>query len=208
MSLPHERPQRKNHRLAPVVYAATEYAYYFTVCARHQGVPFRNPGLADAVINSLLWTKNRYQWLLFCYCLMPDHLHFVCRLTEQDVKEINAGARGAQSEGVLEHLARFKSYTTSQSWKLGMLGKLWQKSSYDRVLDMDRPLVEVVEYVLNNPVRKRLVSDWQEWPYSRIVDPWWWVKEPWNGTEPVPYSAVGNALCGVPSRWLQTSALA
>jgi REP element-mobilizing transposase RayT len=173
MSLPHERPQRKNHRLTPAVYAATEYAYYFTVCARHQGAPFRNPQLADTVIDSLLWTKNRYRWLLFCYCLMPDHLHFVCRLTEQDVKEINAGARGVQPEGVLEHLGRFKSYTTSQSWKLGISGKLWQKSSYDRVLDLDRPFVEVIEYVLNNPVRKGLVSDWQEWPYPRIVEPWW-----------------------------------
>jgi putative transposase len=173
MSSPHEHRKRKAHRLASAVYAATEYEFYFTVCARHQGEPFRDPRLAEIVIESLLWTKRHYRWLLFCYCLMPDHLHFVCRLTESDVRQLNAGARGIEQEGVLDHLGRFKSYTTSQSWKLGLSGKLWQKSGYDRVLDMERPFVEVVEYALNNPVRKGLVSVWEEWPYSKIVDPWW-----------------------------------
>ncbi|NUQ66562.1 MAG: transposase [Pirellulales bacterium] len=166
-------PQRKRHRLPAAVYATTEYEYYATICARHQGEPFRDPRLAKKVIESLLWTKEEYKWLLFCYCLMPDHVHFVCRLTDEDVKRINAGARGVQAEGVLDHLGRFKSYTTNQSWKLGLSGKLWQKSSYDRVLDLEHPFIEVVEYTLNNPVRKELVRVWEEWPYARIVDPWW-----------------------------------
>jgi putative transposase len=103
---------------------------------------------------------------------MPDHLHFVCRLTDADVKFVNAGARGMQPEGVLDHLGRFKSFTTNASWKLGFRGPLWQKSSYDRVLDLDWSFEEVVQYILDNPVRKGLVTDWTEWPYSRIVDQW------------------------------------
>ena len=169
----HPFPQRKPHRLPAAVYATTEYEYYFTVCARHQGEPFRNHELAETVLKSLLWTKREYNWVLFCYCLMPDHLHFVCRLTDAEVKLINTGPRGLQPEGVLDHLARFKSYTTNRSWTFGLEGKLWQKSSYDRVLDMERPFEEVVRYTLENPVRKGLVTDWRDWPYSRIVDPWW-----------------------------------
>ena len=167
------RPQRKLHRLAPAVYATTEYEYFFTVCARHQGEPFRNESLAETVIESLLWTKEKYNWLLYCYCLMPDHLHFVCRLTEADRKWVDAGIRGMLPEGVLDHLARFKSYTTNRSWKLGLQGKLWQKSSYDRVLNLERPFEEVVMYTLDNPVRKQFVKEWSEWPHSKIVDPWW-----------------------------------
>ncbi|HUY32793.1 MAG TPA: transposase [Pirellulales bacterium] len=173
MTNPQNRPVRKPHRLAAKAYATTEYEYHFTVCARHQGEPFRNPSLAKTVIDSLLWTKEHYHWLLYCYCLMPDHLHFVCRLTERDVKLINTGARGMVVEGVLDHLARFKSYTTNQSWKVGGKGPLWQKSSYDRVLDLDWPFEEVAQYVSDNPVRKELVATWEEWPYSKVVDPWW-----------------------------------
>jgi REP element-mobilizing transposase RayT len=103
---------------------------------------------------------------------MEDHLHFVSRLTERDVHEINAGARGYVPEGILEHLGRFKSFTTTQSWKFGFTNQLWHSSSYDRVLDLERPFQEVVRYVLENPVRKGLVHNWTDWPYSRIVDPW------------------------------------
>jgi hypothetical protein len=94
-------------------------------------------------------------------------------LAESVAKLVDAGARGAQLEGVLDHLARFKSFTTNSSWKLGLQGQLWQKSSYDRVLDLQRPFQEVVKYTLENPVRKGLVQDWEEWPYARLVDPWW-----------------------------------
>lgn len=168
-----DRPRRRLHRLPPAIYCKTEYEFFFTVCARHQGNPFLNSDLAKVVIDSLLWTRSRYRWLLFCYCLMPDHLHFVCRLTDDQVRLVNTGARGFQLEGVLDHLARFKSFTTSQSWRYGLQGGLWQKSSYDRVFDLEKPLVEVIEYTLENPVRKQLVGGWQDWAHARIVDPWW-----------------------------------
>ena len=129
MDDPLTRPRRKSHRLSPEVYATTEYEYFFTVCARNQGQLFRNDSLAKKVIESLLWTKDKYNWRLFCYCLMPDHLHFVCRLTDAEVKFVNAGARGVLREGVLDHLARFKSYTTNCSWKLGSKGNSGRRAA-------------------------------------------------------------------------------
>jgi hypothetical protein len=167
------RPVRKLHRLPPAVYAKTEYEFFFTVCARHQGVPFNYAPVATIVIDSLLWTRSTYGWLLYCYCLMPDHLHFVCRLTEEQTRLVNCGVRGMQVEGVLDHLARFKSYTTNRSWKHGLSGPLWQKSSYDRVFDLAKPVEEVIQYAIENPQRKGLVEYWDQWPYSKVVDPWW-----------------------------------
>jgi len=168
-----DHPERRLHRLSPAVYAGTDYEFFFTVCARHQKTPFLNSQIANEVIESLLWTRERYGWLLFCYCLMPDHLHFVCRLTKEQVRIVNGGERGYQIEGVLEHIARFKSYTTTQSWRHGISGQLWQKSSYDRVFDLAEYVEEVIEYTLDNPVRKQFVAKWQDWPHSKIVDPWW-----------------------------------
>jgi hypothetical protein len=94
-------------------------------------------------------------------------------MKEDQAPVVNAGARGLQLEGVLDHLARFKSYTTRRSWMYGFTGTLWQKSSFDRVFDIARPLEEVIEYTLENPERKNLVLDWHDWEYAKIVDPWW-----------------------------------
>jgi putative transposase len=167
-----KRPVRTPHRLHPDVYRTPQYEFFFTVCARHQGAPFLNGALAKDVVDSLLWTAKKYEWYLFCYCLMPDHLHFVCRLSKEESEFINGGARGEIRPGVLEHLARFKSFTTHQGWKHGIKGELWQTSSYDRVLDLKRPFEEIVEYTLLNPVRRGLFARWEEWPYSRVVDRW------------------------------------
>ena len=172
MATPERRPERKLHRLEADAYASSAYEFFFTVCARHQGRPFDDASLAEEVIKSLLWTKDKYRWTLYCYSLMPDHLHFVCRVPENNRKLTNAGARGIIVEGVLDHLSRFKSYTTTESWKYGFRGKLWQKNSYDRVLDLHRPFEEIAFYTLENPVRKGLVKDWREWPYFKIVDGW------------------------------------
>src|SRR5688572_5150094 len=108
--------QRKLHRLPQAIYSDPMYEFFFTICARHQGTPFLREEVATLTVESLLWTRKRYAWKLFCFCLMPDHLHIVCKLTEREARSLNAGARGIIPEGVLEHLGRFKSYTTTRSW--------------------------------------------------------------------------------------------
>jgi len=57
------------------------------------------------------------------------------RLLGEEARLLNAGARGIVAEGILDHLGRFKSFTTQQCWwKQGGAGQLWQTSSYDRVI--------------------------------------------------------------------------
>jgi REP element-mobilizing transposase RayT len=105
---------------------------------------------------------------------MPDHLHFLVQLAANQTKWINAGARGIVPEGILEHVAQFKSYTTNQVWwKHGGKGELWQRSSHDRAIRYNDSPEAVAFYVLNNPVRKELVGRWEDYPYSKIVDKWW-----------------------------------
>ncbi|MBX9680017.1 MAG: hypothetical protein K2X38_14745 [Gemmataceae bacterium] len=165
-------PQRRNHRLPTEIYACTGYEFFFTICARERGEPFRDEKLAQEVCDSLIWTARKYAWQLFGFCLMPDHFHFACSLTQANTKQVNAGGRGTVTEGLLDHVARFKSFTTSKAWAHGIKGQLWQKSSYDRVLDMPWAFEDILRYVLENPVRRGLVERWEDWPYSRIVDPW------------------------------------
>jgi len=59
---------------------------------------------------------------------------------------------------------------------LARKGKVWQTESFDRVLRRSEKLDEKIAYILENPVRKGLVSKWTEYP-------WLWYREP-----PNPYS--------------------
>ena len=51
-----------------------------------------------------------------------------------------------------------------------MNGKVWQVSFWDRFLREEESLEEVVLYVLNNPVRKGLVKEWRDYPYSGSLE--------------------------------------
>ena len=83
------------------------------------------------------------------------------------------GVRGIVPEGILDQVGTFKRFTTTQIWwKQGGAGRLWQRSSYDHVIRYNKSVEPVVHYVLNNPVRKGLVRDWEDYPYSAIEDRW------------------------------------
>ncbi|MCX6376634.1 MAG: hypothetical protein NTU88_11475 [Armatimonadetes bacterium] len=129
--------------------------------------------MASAVVEALLWRRQQHQWVLHCYCLMPDHLHFIARLQTEEPRVVDAGARGTVADGMLEHIRQFKRYTTRIWWRHGGEGALWQRSSYDHVFRYSESIDAAVSYVLMNPVRKGLVENWVDYPYGGIVDQWW-----------------------------------
>jgi REP element-mobilizing transposase RayT len=45
-------------------------------------------------------------------------------------------------------------------------GPVWQQESFDHVLHSSEGLDAKVDYVLQNPVRRRLVRDWHEYPWA------------------------------------------
>ncbi|MSO24064.1 MAG: hypothetical protein EXQ58_12645 [Acidobacteria bacterium] len=106
---------RRKHRLPVECYTLSDCEYLFTLCARHHEKPFREPGLAVAVVESLMWRKQHRRWRLYTLCLMPDHLHLLL-CPQPSVRQFNGGARGILPEGVLNQIAGFKSLTTTQIW--------------------------------------------------------------------------------------------
>lgn len=151
-------PERKYHRLPLETYSSTDCKFFFTICTHNKETLFTNHNLCTAVIDSLLWYHNRHTWNLHCYCLMPDHLHIIVSLLESE-------RSSTDSKSILNWIAHFKTYTTQQWHKSGGNGPLWQKSSFDSVIDQFEPVDDLIHYVLNNPVRKGLVDNWEDYPY-------------------------------------------
>jgi REP element-mobilizing transposase RayT len=48
-------------------------------------------------------------------------------------------------------------------------GMKWQKDFYDHVIRTKEDMVTQVRYILDNPVRKRLVSFWEEYPFRGSI---------------------------------------
>jgi len=60
-----------------------------------------------------------------------------------------------------------KGYTAWEANRvLGRKGTFWEQESYDHVVRDDAEFHRIINYVLNNPVKAGLVSDWRQWKWS------------------------------------------
>lgn len=150
--------RRKPLRLQGFDYSDPNYVYSITLCARHLPQPFADPTLARMVVEALLFRARENHWRLYAYCLMPDHLHLALS--------------PVSGKGSLPSLVQgFKSYTTRMVWRSGYQGALWQRSYFDHIARREEDLSVICQYILANPVRKGLVGDPAEWPWSGMAYP-------------------------------------
>jgi REP element-mobilizing transposase RayT len=68
-------------------------------------------------------------------------------------------------EGDLVEAVRIFKQTTSRFFRRFRGEPLWQRSYYDRILRRDEATAAVARYLLNNPVRRGLVTDARAYPF-------------------------------------------
>lgn len=144
-------PKRKRPRLAPASYAQPGAICSVTIAVRDRRPVFGQPEVAVAAIDVVRCLAKDTGVPVYGYCVMPDHVHLV--LAPSDACDI------------VTFVARFKNLTLRAARTHGIQGSSWQKSFWDHFLRADEGLQRVVEYVLNNPVRRGLAPAWRQYPY-------------------------------------------
>ena len=120
--------------------------------------------LKDRRIATLVAEALRYRdgkvYNLLAYCIMPNHVHVVATpLAKPDT--------GFHSLSSILH--SLKSYTGRLANEcLQRSGDFWQHESYDHVVRSEAELNRVVEYVVHNPVKAGLVSQWEKWEWTYV----------------------------------------
>jgi len=130
---------------------------HVTICTWKDQEIFRSPRCARPVFRLCA----RHPQTLAC-CLMPDHLHWLIR----------------DAATMRRVVGQLKSSTTRALWELGHPGRLWQRSFWDHVVRREESLEAIARYIVNNPVRKGLVRDAREYPWSMIQ-----LRDPLPGSE-------------------------
>ena len=94
---------------------------------------------------------------------MPDHVHLIFTpLIDPARREVITLSRITKSiKGASAHLI---------NRRLQRSGTVWQEESFDRVLRSSEKLDEKAQYILNNPVRKGIVSSPGEYPWLWLAD--------------------------------------
>jgi putative transposase len=131
--LPHHVTQRGNRR-SQVFFEEGDYELYLDL-------------LSEAAVESA--TE------IWCYCLMPNHVHLVAVPSDKDgLRETFADAH--------------RRYTGYINARLRATGHLWQGRFGSVVMD-EAHLFYAVRYVSLNPVRAKLVLKAQDWRWSSVA---------------------------------------
>lgn len=103
--------------------------------------------------------KKLYPVKILAYCLMPNHFHFLIREPENPLSE-----KISNSSKFLQNLQN--AYAKYFAIKYKHSGRVFQGVFKSKRIDSDAYLNEIVRYIHENPVRKKLVATPKDWPYS------------------------------------------
>jgi putative transposase len=130
--------------------------YFVTIVAQERQTKFLDKRVAIATVESLRKLRIDYRFNLYIYCLMPDHFHGL----------IGPGESGRTLGGIC---GAFKSLSTHEYWNW-YDGKLWQRQFFDHIIRNQEDFEETLEYIRMNQVRRGLVKDPRDWPYTERLD--------------------------------------
>ena len=149
----------------------TEYPYYCT-CTIVAWMPvFIHPWAVDIVYKSWRYLKQHAQLKLFGYVIMENHLHCIVQapnLSETLRRFKTFTARqildGFQQRGHDTMLQELKFYKAAH--KVDQEFGFWQDASHPKQISHDEMMLQKLDYMHNNPLRRGYVSDPLHWRYS------------------------------------------
>lgn len=117
----------------------------------------RNPQVAEVVVGSMRYFDGQ-RYDLLAYCVMSNHVHIVFTPLLKTETDYYPLARIMHS---------IKGYSAGEANQiLGRTGAFWQHESYDHYVRSAVELERIVAYVIHNPVKAGLISDWRAWPWT------------------------------------------
>ena len=141
------------------------------------GCALKKPVIAEIVANHLLkYDNDRYE--LIAYCIMPNHVHMLINTEIQitDYVEINGRKlpflvdeipeNFTELHEIMRRIKGASAYSCNQ--ELGKKGRFWQRDSYDHYIRNEKEWTNIFWYILNNPVKAKLVNNWEDWKHTYV----------------------------------------
>ncbi|MEO0017656.1 MAG: hypothetical protein RLZZ522_939 [Verrucomicrobiota bacterium] len=112
-----------------------------------------------AIVQDKLIKGHPAQYRLIDWCVMPNHVHVLCKLEgSASLSEVVRSWKGASAMEINRLLQRS--------------GPLWQREYFDRLVRDTDHLHECRAYIRNNPVKAKLCEKPADWAFSSAGIRW------------------------------------
>jgi putative transposase len=138
------------------VFAENHY-YHIYNRAVGGGLLFFNSGNYEYCLRLVKRYYRKYGATVIAYCLMPNHYHFLLRQ--------ETGTPLSKFINVL-----FNAYVQAVNRQQGRKGTLFEGRFKHVWVDREEYLIHLCRYIHLNPVKAKLVSRLEDWPYSNYLE--------------------------------------
>ena len=128
------------------------YRYFLTFCTLERRQHFTTHAHVDVVLLQIQRAAIEQQFAIAAYCFMPDHLHLLVEAREED-SDVRRFIKAAK---------QYSGFYFKQKFEC----RLWQRYGFERTLRDDEATVGVARYILENPLRARLVKKVEDYPFA------------------------------------------
>jgi len=120
----------------------------------HERIPHLASEKAKALVLSALRAyAEKGFFRLLAYVIMDNHCHFVVEVLD--------------ATGFSQAVGRVKGWTSNRIKRIaGHRGPIWERRFDDNVIQTDRELAQVIEYVHFNPVRAGIAASPEDYIWS------------------------------------------
>jgi putative transposase len=128
------------------------YRYFLTFCTDSRRQLFTTSRVVDLVTQQIERTAEDEHFAILAYCFMPDHVHVL----------IEALDESANCRRFISRAKQFLGFAFARTHG----SRLWQRYSYEHVLRTDEATLSVARYILENPLRAKLVGRIEDYPFA------------------------------------------
>lgn len=129
----------------------------FSLCEGEISLTY--PESVGKKISDILHGMDDTAFRLYAYTIMPNHIHILFKPLERDGVPI----------GIAEIMQRIKGLTSREvNVILKRSGALWYREYYDHWVRNSNELVNIVEYIRQNPVKAGLVQRPEDWQWTYV----------------------------------------
>lgn len=133
------------------------------------------------VVDSLDYCRKQKGLEIYCWCIMPSHIHLIIRAKEKNPDKVLGRIKEFTSKKLVNAIQE-NSQESRKEWMLWMFGRAAQRSSnvsgmqfwqhHNKPIALWSPEViqQKADYIHFNPVAAGFVSEPWHWKYSSAID--------------------------------------
>lgn len=132
--------------------------YFFTIVTHQRRKIFDTPRKLELLYGTLRRVQINKPFELIAYCLLPDHLHLLIKLPDDDS---NFSLR----------IREIKRLTTTwiRREPSENVDQIWQDKFWEHTIRDEKDLMRHFDYIHYNPVKHNLTDSFDGWKWSSFI---------------------------------------